>query len=81
MSGLLNLVANSEDEAKVYHELEMRRESARTLANLSEEYAAAIVNEIGKEAIADWIKSVDALRDERLRMHAKRFKSRVGVCC
>ena len=64
-----------------YRLLETRRESARTLANLSEEHAAAIVREAGREQVVDLMRRVDELRDERLRMHARRLKARVGVCC
>ncbi len=90
-TGLLRLVqAGGWDEAAAgvggvsvtaYRALETRRESARTLANLSEEHAAAIVREVGKEAVVDLMRRVDSLRDERLRMHARRLKARVGVCC
>lgn len=64
-----------------YRLLETRRESARTLANLSEEHAAAIIREAGREQVVDLMRRVDELRDERLRMHARRLKARVGVCC
>jgi hypothetical protein len=93
VSGLLRLVKDEAlavssssssswaSSSSSYRLLETRRESARTLANLSEEHAAAIVKEVGKEAVVDLMRRVDLLRDERLRMHARRLKARVGVCC
>lgn len=83
VSGLLGLVGNppEEDNGQMYRELETRREGARTLANLAESDASAMVRELGKETIREFMQAVDALRDERLKMHARRLKSRVGVCC
>jgi hypothetical protein len=45
---LLDLVSNPEDDDHVYAEMDLRRDCARTLANLSEEYAAVIVDVVGK---------------------------------
>ncbi len=87
VSGLLSLVGEGDgcppvSSSCLYMELETRRESARTLANLSEDHAPLIVREVGKDGIQRFIKTVDGLVDERLRMHARRFKSRMtqAVC-
>lgn len=65
-----------------YLEMETRRESARTLANLSEDHASMMVREVGREGIKQFLRSVDGMGDERLKMHARRFKTRMGqeVC-
>jgi len=66
----------------MYLEMETRRESARTLANLSEDHASIMMREVGQEGIKQFLRSVDGMGDERLKMHARRFKSRMGqeVC-
>jgi len=73
---------SSSASTALYLELETRRESARTLANLSEDHASMMVREVGREGIKQFLRSVDGMGDERLRMHARRFKSRMGqeVC-
>jgi len=74
--------ASASASTTLYLELETRRESARTLANLSEDHASMMVREVGREGIRQFLRSVDGMGDERLRMHARRFKSRMGqeVC-
>lgn len=63
-------------------DLEIGRESARTLANLSEEHAAVMIRDLGRDGVKEFLKSVDSVEDERLRMHARRFKTRMGqVVC
>jgi len=42
------MVSNPEDLGHKYLEMETRREIARALANLAEEYSSAIVQQIGK---------------------------------
>jgi len=66
----------------LYMDLEIGRESARTLANLSEEHAAVMIRDLGRDGVKEFLKSVDSVEDERLRMHARRFKTRMGqVVC
>lgn len=48
LSSLLDLVSNPQDLGHKYLEMETRRESARALANLAEEYSSAIVDQVGK---------------------------------
>jgi len=119
LASLLAMVSNPEDLGHKYLEMETRRESAKALANLAEEYSSAIVQQIGKvrrrrrrrmmwshvcgwdsgidvwvcsvvasllllllqEAVSQWMQSVDTIHDDRLRMHARRIKSRVRYCC
>jgi len=57
-----------------YIEIEMQRESARTLANLCPRFSKQILDEIKLDKdIYMWVASADSLNDERLRMHACRI--------
>jgi len=60
---------------------EMRRECARTLANLCVGLASKIVRNLGIRYAEKWIETVDSLKDERLRLHATRAKLYIQKCC
>lgn len=55
---------------------EMRRECARTLANLSSARANAVtmLQTVDQYEMSEWLDSVDAIKDDRLRLHAGRAK-------
>jgi hypothetical protein len=55
---------------------EMRRECARTLANLSSARANAVamLQTVDQNEMLEWLDSVDAIKDDRLRLHAGRAK-------
>lgn len=59
---------------------EMRRECARTLANLCVGLAAKIVRNLGLSATMRWVETVDSLADERLKIHATRAKMYMQNC-
>lgn len=66
-----------------YNTIEMRRECARLLANIScsgQEFARQVVTNAGAEQIQSWLESVDGLKDERLRLHADRAKMSLSSC-
>lgn len=66
-----------------YNSIEMRRECARLLANIScssEGSAQQVVANAGREAVQDWLRSVDDLCDERLRVHADRARVSLASC-
>lgn len=58
--------------------LEMRRESARTLANLCTKYASKVRS--CSDNVSSWIDSVEGIRDDRLRLHAGRAKVSLLSC-
>jgi len=65
-----------------YHTAEMRRECARTFANLCSGVSNGrkIISTIGVDSASSWISSVDNLRDERLKLHARRAKMQMEAC-
>jgi hypothetical protein len=66
-----------------YSTMEMRRECARLLANIScsgQEHARHVLTSAGAQNIQAWMESVDSLRDERLRVHADRAKMCLTEC-
>ncbi len=65
-----------------YHTAEMRRECARTFANLCSgaSNGRKIISTIGVDSASSWISSVDNLRDERLKLHARRAKMQMEAC-
>jgi hypothetical protein len=65
-----------------YHTTEMRRECARTFANLccGASNGRKIISTIGVDSASSWISSVDNLRDERLKLHAGRAKMQMEAC-
>jgi hypothetical protein len=63
-----------------YLTAEMRRECARTLANLCVGLAAKIVRNLGLPVTMKWIETVDSLSDERLKIHATRAKMYIQNC-
>lgn len=65
-----------------YHTAEMRRECARTFANLCSgaSNGRKIISSIGVDSASSWISSVDNLRDERLKLHARRAKMQIEAC-
>ena len=66
-----------------YNNIEMRRECARVLANLSggKSGAQQVVNSAGVDSVITWLQSVDELKDQKLRMHANRAKVSLAACC
>lgn len=77
LQSLLELCADGK-----YDTIEMRRECARLLANISgvEASAQQIVSCAGRSNIASWLSTVDDLKDERLRLHADRAKVSLASC-
>mmetsp|Transcript_7183 Transcript_7183/g.10683 ORF Transcript_7183/g.10683 Transcript_7183/m.10683 type:complete len:416 (+) Transcript_7183:223-1470(+) len=59
---------------------EMRRECARMLANLSEAQATSIIDAVGVDQASNWVRTVDTMRDDRLRLHAERAKKFLQPC-
>jgi hypothetical protein len=59
---------------------EMRRECARTLANLCVGLAPKIVRNLGLPVTMKWVATVDSLSDERLKIHATRAKMYIQNC-
>ena len=61
---------------------EMRRECARLLANLcsAKSCAMKLFESVGQDHVCSWMDTVDDLRDERLRVHAKRAKDALRTC-
>ena len=57
-----------------YNTAEMRRESARILANLSARLAPRVVTVLGPRTLSIWLDKVDSFHDERLKLHACRAK-------
>lgn len=59
-----------------FHTAEMRRECARILANVCAVQANAVtmLQVVNCEEMTQWLGSVDAIKDERLRLHAQRAK-------
>lgn len=58
----------------------MRRECARTLANLCSNHSKKIINSVGVDSASVWIASVDSIKDERLKLHASRAKMNMEAC-
>jgi hypothetical protein len=67
-----------------YDTIQMRRECARLLANITSSGgnsgASQVVNSAGLESVATWMRSVDDLKDERLRLHADRARDSLSTC-
>jgi len=63
-----------------YNSIEMRRECARLLANLSCGGAREVVRSAGEQRVEAWLQSVEGLKDERLRVHADRAKGFLSDC-
>lgn len=77
----LDASSSSSNNSVHYCELETRRECLRTLANLSEEHASAMLKCMGKDALMSCIKKLEGVRDERLRMHSRRLRNRIRCAC
>ena len=58
----------------------MRRECARTLANLCVGLAPKIIRTLGRQLTTNWIDTIDNLKDERLKLHAERAKMYIQNC-
>jgi hypothetical protein len=69
LTSLLKLVSDGP-----YYSAELRRESARVLANISERNSSQILSAVDNDSMRSWINSVDDIKDERLRTHANRAK-------
>lgn len=54
---------------------EMRRECARTLANICAGFGPRVVSAVGVELTKTWVDSVKDMRDSRLKLHAERAKA------
>ena len=68
-----------------YNTIGMRRECARLLANLScssgsNAGAWQVIDCAGVDCVESWLKKVDALKDETLRLHANRAKDALAKC-
>lgn len=65
-----------------YNSVEMRRECARLLANISScgEGAQDVVSSAGQQNVASFLMSVDDLKDDRLRLHADRARLSLASC-
>jgi len=73
---LLELVCNGS-----YETAELRREGARALANLSCRLAPHIWNKIGEESLMAWFTTIDALADERVKLHAMAARDSLRLVC
>ena len=60
-----------------YENAEMRRECARTFANLCTSHSSKIVNIVGT---SEWLNSIEEMKDERLKLHAERAKNHLMAC-
>ena len=63
----------------------MRRECARMLANLTcsggnEAGALQVVNSAGVDCVESWMRGIDDLKDERLKLHADRARHSLSKC-
>jgi hypothetical protein len=63
-----------------YHTAEMRRECARTFANLCLSHAPTIVHTVGTSCASSWLETVEEMKDERLKLHADRAKNHLMTC-
>jgi hypothetical protein len=63
-----------------YQTAEMRREGARTLANLCCSHSKKIISAVGMDSVSSWISGVDDLQDERLKLHARRAQMNMAAC-
>ncbi len=77
-AGILPVILNLVKDGN-YKTIEMRRECARILANLSARLASRIVSVVGPRTLSLWLEKVDLFRDERLRLHAIRAKESLKV--
>jgi hypothetical protein len=75
---LQNLLSMTTDGP--YQTAEMRREGARTLANLCCSHSKKIISAVGMDSVSSWISGVDDLRDERLKLHARRAQMNMAAC-
>lgn len=57
-----------------YKTIDMRRESARIVANVASKLAPKVSASVNATELFDWVNTVDDLDDDRLRMHAERAK-------
>jgi hypothetical protein len=63
-----------------YHTAEMRRECARTFANLCISHGHKIVHTVGTSCASSWLETVEEMKDERLKLHADRAKNHLMAC-
>ena len=63
-----------------YESAEMRRECARTFANLCTSHSSKIVNTVGTSNTSEWLSTIDDMKDERLKLHAERAKHHLMAC-
>jgi len=57
-----------------YLSAELRRESARILANICHHFSSRIISVVGLDELRKWVSCVDNIKDERLRIQAGRAK-------
>jgi hypothetical protein len=63
-----------------YYSAEVRRESARILANICERHSVKVLNSVDNGNIRSWMNGVEEIKDERLRTHASRAKFSLNSC-
>ena len=62
-----------------YEDAEMRRLAAHALANISKRLAEKVVQQLGHDAVRDWMGTVSDLSDERLKLQADRAKESLSL--
>jgi hypothetical protein len=57
-----------------YDTAELRRLAAHVLAKLSLKVSKKIISALDKRELDDWIKTIDTIDDERIKIHSIRIK-------
>ncbi len=73
---LLDAVTNGTHETA-----ELRRESARALANLSSRLGARVVSAVGEQQLQAWFGTLEDLSDDRVRLHAMQARDALRLVC
>jgi hypothetical protein len=76
LPSIFNLAANGS-----YVTVEMRRECARIIANVTTKFAVKVAASVSPDDLQSWLVSVDHLEDDKLKMHAERAKHAFTTSC
>lgn len=73
---LLESITNGSHETA-----ELRRESARALANLSFRLGSRVVSAVGEQQLQAWFGTLEDLSDDRVRLHAMQARDALRLVC
>ena len=75
-AGLLPLLLKYATDGP-FNTAEMRRSAVHILATLCDGYSSEVAKALGKASLSTWMSSVDAIKDDKLKLHASRARTQL----